>query len=217
MLNWLKNLLFEEEEDVVDEAQLEQINFDNVKEDFNNILLDSDNKSETYKQPEIIEQVKVDKPKSFGIELEPAMPKKEAREVKEARETVFHSQKNRTSAEKPDVVINTVISPIFGGSETDKKVKKTPEPVIKSNKKKDVLGVISPIYGQSNEEVHEVDIMKDLVLNPIVEEQVTVTPQDDYTLDDIIVNEEIEDECVQISLFGDEQKELTVDEEKEGM
>lgn len=218
MIKWIKGILFEEEEEIVDESKLETLNFDNVKEDFNNILLDKP----AAEQPAVAEEpvkevVTEEKQKSFGIDLQPTRPVRETKEVKETREPVHRTVKPRTAnTEKGEAVITTIISPIFGGSSDDKKKTHKAEPKVKPAKKKEVLGVISPIYGQNEDEVEEVNVFKHLAqTNTTVKENIG-TIEDDYTLDDIIVNEETADECVQISLFGDETKELSV-EEKEGM
>lgn len=211
MFEWLKNLLFDEEDVVVEEDKLEEIDFSKVN-DFENILSDApkkiniEEKSVKEKREEVLieEEKKNEIPlrTEFNIQLKESQPKKEVQGELKLKRT----ERSVSERKEKDVEINSVISPMFGGNEEKKIERLTPSSPIM--KKKDGLGtVISPMYGQAELSVHEQEAIAKINENkqkemPIIEED---DWKDDIPLEELISSEEESNDCVQFSLFGDSQ------------
>ena len=211
MFELLKNLLFDEEDVLVEEDNLEQIDFTKV-DDFEDILSEAPNKpmvqSNVQRSPEKSETLAVKEKEDhdevllrteFNIQLKDEPKKEKAAEIKTKRPERAVSEKKER-----DIEINSVISPMFGEGEGKKVEALAPSSPV--TKKKDGLGtVISPIYGQAELNVHEQEAIAKIKENeqadmPVIEED---DWKDDIPLEELISGEEENDECVQFSLFGD--------------
>ena len=211
MFEWLKNLLFEEEEVTIEESEIEEIDFANNRKDIADIIANRSEpkiqKEKVYEGPQMVSQEPA--PKSFGIEVEPEAAEKEK---KPARPVFSQSVKNT----EPKVVDMNVISPMYGGTSEPKDKKKKPIIDTAPKRRSDALGtVISPMYGQSELATHEKEAMK-----RIEEEKPEVVVGDDWgedevKLEEILYTEEENTDCMQFSLFGDDVEKLQIDEEKE--
>ncbi len=199
MFEWLKNLLFDEEEVVVEEKKLEKIDFTKVN-DLDHIMSEKPLNQKTEHSEEIIkesvEETPVSIKKDFNIQIEEA-PKKEEIKVKKSERSV-------SERKEKDIEINSVISPMFGSNtkKSVENVKMESAPV----KKKDGLGtIISPMYGQAELIVHEKEAIEKIEKNQ--KEMVPLMEDDDWKndipIEELITNEEENEDCVQFSLFGD--------------
>ena len=211
MFEWLKNLLFSEEDVVVEEDKLEEIDFTKVN-DFERILTDTSKKTNTEeknavkekKEEALNEEKKNDIPlrNEFNIQLKESQPKKEPLSEAKTKRT----DRSVSERKEKDIEINSVISPMFGEGNEKKVEKLTPTSTVV--KKKDGLGtVISPMYGQAELNVHEQEAIAKINESkqtemPVIEED---DWKDDIPLEELITGEEESDDCVQFSLFGDSQ------------
>lgn len=210
MFDWVKKLLFEEEETVVEEEKLEEIDFTKVN-DLENIITETPQKE--IKVEEVIEQVKVEEivkeentvsiKKEFNIQLDGPT-------TQVVQET---TPKRRVERERPErneketnIEIMSVISPMYGGKEVKKTSAKPTVSV--TPKKKDGLGVvISPMYGQNELQEHKNEARIRIEENkskemPLVEDD---DWKNDIPLDELISSVDETNDCVQFSLFGDNQ------------
>lgn len=215
MFEWLKNLLFDEEEVVVEEDELNQINFSNVH-DIETVF--SEPKKEEIKKDIVIEKMpqepqKKEEPKTvtppkkdFNIQL------KEVNKKEEVEETVIKRSERtekKSSRREKEIEINQVLSPMFGGKQVQSVEKITMEaPAVK---RKDGLGtVISPMYGQAELIVHEQEAS--LKYQQEKKEEIPLVEDDDWNdnvpLEELINTVEESDDCVQFSLFGDHPEEI---------
>lgn len=213
MFDWIKKVLFEEEVVEVEEKKLEEINFSQVK-DIEEIITETPKKEpikEVLPKEEIkAEEVKVEEPqkpilnkKEFNIQLtEPKEPQTKTEIKQELRRRIDRN----TEPKEQTIEIGSVISPIFGGGEVKKNEQKTTVTV--TPKRKDEIGiVISPMYGQKELSEHEKQAKAKIEENkkknvPIIEED---DWKNDIPLDELITKEEETNDCVQFSLFGDNQ------------
>lgn len=217
MFDWVKKLLFEEEETIVEENKLEEIDFTKVN-NLENIITETE-KVEVKEEPVVetvqtTEEVKEEKvntvpiKKEFNIQLDtPTTPT-----VQETtpRRRVERDRTERVEREKTEketsVEMMSVISPMFGGKEVKKTSQKTTVAV--TPKKKDSIGiVISPMYGQKELQEHQVEAKVRIEENknkqmPLVEDD---DWKNDIPLDELISSVDETNDCVQFSLFGDNQ------------
>lgn len=209
MFDWIKKLLFEEEEVVVEENKLEEIDFTKVN-DLENVLSEEE-KVEVKVATEVkrveedpqVEYKKEDVPlkKEFNIQINEPTPLKPQEEPVE-----YKRRRTDRSYEEPKVEVAHVISPMFGGK-NDKKVEPKVH-VVTQPKKKDGVGiVISPMYGQSELNEHKKEAETKIEenknkVNPMIEDD---DWKNDIPLDELISSEEETNDCVQFSLFGDNQ------------
>lgn len=215
MFDWVKKLLFEEEETIVEENKLEEIDFTKVN-NLENIITETE-KVEVIEEPVVeqvqtIEVVKEEKEnivplkKEFNIQLDtpttqPLQENTLKRRVE--RERVERPERNEKES---SVEMMTVISPMFGGKEVKKTSQKTTVSV--TPKKKDSIGiVISPMYGQKELQEHQVEAKTRIEENkskqmPLVEDD---DWKNDIPLDELISSADETNDCVQFSLFGDNQ------------
>lgn len=215
MFDWVKKLLFEEEETIVEENKLEEIDFTKVN-NLENIITETE-KVEVIEEPVVeqvqtIEVVKEEKEnivplkKEFNIQLDTPT-------TQSLQESTLKRRVERERVERPErnekessVEMMTVISPMFGGKE----VKKTSQKITVSvtPKKKDSIGiVISPMYGQKELQEHQVEAKTRIEENkskqmPLVEDD---DWKNDIPLDELISSADETNDCVQFSLFGDNQ------------
>lgn len=216
MFDWVKKLLFEEEETVVEEEKLEEIDFTKVN-DLENIITDT---PQEVKEESVIEEIKVEEDtkentilikKEFNIQLdEPTTqtvqetPKR--RVERERVERVEKSERTERTEKETNIEMMSVISPMFGGKEVKKTSQKTTVTV--TPKKKDSIGiVISPMYGQKELLEHQAEAKVKIEENknkqmPLVEDD---DWKNDIPLDELISSVDETNDCVQFSLFGDNQ------------
>lgn len=207
MFDWLKKLLFEEEEVTIEESEIEEIDFtNNNRKDIADIIANREVKSEA-EEIEPISFVEKEEPtKNFGIEVEPIVEEK----IKPARPIMTQPVKNNENK----VVEMNVISPMYGGSGESKPNKKTVTIDTAPKRRSDALGtIISPMYGQSELATHE----KEAKMR-IEEEKKPVIVKDDWDneevkLEDILFNEEESEDCVQFSLFGEDVSQVKIEED----
>ena len=199
MLEWLKKLLIDEEVEV-EEEKLEKIDFTKVH-NIDTIMNDKpqEEKKETEKK---VEETPTPIKKEFNIQLTET-PKKHETKVEYKSKRI---ERHERSQEKKDIEISQVISPMFGGGEIKKN--ETMTKTTHGTKKKDGLGtVISPIYGQAELLNHEKEAQSkieesQLKSEPILEED---DWKNDIPLEELISDEKENTDCVQFSLFGDNQ------------
>lgn len=214
MFEWLKNLLFDEEEVVVEEDELNQINFSNVH-DIETVI--SEPKQAEKKKDIVVEktnhqEIKKEEPKETlppksNLNIQFKEVKKE--EVEEPVIKRSERIEKKTSRKEKEFEINQVLSPMFGGKEVKSVEKITMEaPAVK---RKDGLGtVISPMYGQAELIAHEQEASLKYQQEkpkevPLVEDD---DWNDDVPLEELINTVEESDDCVQFSLFGDHPEEI---------
>lgn len=214
MFEWLKNLLFDEEEVVVEEDELNQINFSNVH-DIETVI--SEPKQAEKKKDIVVEktthqEIKKEEPKETlppksNLNIQFKEVKKE--EVEEPVIKRSERVEKKTSRKEKEFEINQVLSPMFGGKEVKSVEKITMEaPAVK---RKDGLGtVISPMYGQAELIAHEQEASLKYQQEkpkevPLVEDD---DWNDDVPLEELINTVEESDDCVQFSLFGDHPEEI---------
>lgn len=216
MFDWVKKLLFEEEETIVEEDKLEEIDFTKVN-DLENIITETE-KEETVEevvveQVQTIEVVKEEKEntvplkKEFNIQLDTptTQPVQESAPKRRVERERIVERPERTEKEA-SVEMMSVISPMFGGKEVKKTSQKTTVTV--TPKKKDSIGiVISPMYGQKELQEHQVQAKTRIEENknkqmPLVEDD---DWKNDIPLDELISSADETNDCVQFSLFGDNQ------------
>ena len=204
MFEWLKNLLFDEEVEEIQEDKLEKIDFTKV-DTIDNIVSETPKEEKTEVEvkeevKEVVEEIPPVKKNEFNIQLNEPTKK----EVKTQVETKTRREREKTHTEQKEVYIGSVISPIFGGKET-KPTNNVSKPVT-TMKKKDSLGtVISPMYGQAELLNHEKEAkakIQEIKNEPIV---VNDDWKNDIPLEELISNDVENTDCVQFSLFGDEQ------------
>ncbi|RHN02749.1 hypothetical protein [Dielma fastidiosa] len=208
MFKKILSFLFEEDDEVVVDDDLEKVDFSRVQnEEFSSIVNSEKRVDQLRPQPRPqtqplsrpieVESEPVTRTQTIDIKLEPEK-KEPVRPQREVQKTV-----------KKEFEFSPVISPMFGSSEVKKP--KRPAPIVEtgSAKKRNALGtVISPMYGQSELDRFESEAQIELQEKekrqesaPIIEEV-----EEGLSLDDLIVNESENslDDCVQFSLFGDE-------------
>ena len=207
MFEWLKNLLFDEEVEEIQEDKLEKIDFTRV-DNLDNIVSETpeqEEKNEVKEEvkevvKEVVEEPTPVKKNEFNIQLNEPVKK----EVKPQVETKPRREREKTQTEQKEVYIGSVISPIFGGKET-KTTNNVSKPV-STMKRKDSLGtVISPMYGQAELLNHEKEArakIQEIKNEPII---VNDDWKNDIPLEELISNDVENTDCVQFSLFGDEQ------------
>ena len=216
MFDWVKKLLFEEEETVVEEDKLEEIDFTKVN-DLENIITETEKEEPieevVVEQVQTVEVVKEEKEntvplkKEFNIQLDtpttqPVQESAPKRRVERER-TVERPERTEKEA---SVEMMSVISPMFGGKEVKKTSQKATVTV--TPKKKDSIGiVISPMYGQKELQEHQVEAKTRIEENknkqmPLVEDD---DWKNDIPLDELISSTDETNDCVQFSLFGDNQ------------
>ena len=205
MFEWLKNLLFDEEVEI-EEDKLEKIDFTKVN-DIDKIVEEPQQKEiviEEKKVEEIKEEPIPIIKKEFNIQLNE--PKKEVNKKENKLQEEIRPRRERLEkkqTENKEIEIGTVISPIFGGK--DMKKSETSKQPIQKIKKRDSLGtVISPMYGQAELLKHEKEAQNKI---NEVKEAVVINDdwKDDIPLEELISNETENNDCVQFSLFGDDQ------------
>ena len=216
MFDWVKKLLFEEEETIVEENKLEEIDFTKVN-DLENII------TETEKE-EIVEEVVVEQVQTIEVakeEKENTVPLKKEFNIQLDTPTIQPVQESspkrrverERTVERPErtekeasVEMMSVISPMFGGKEVKKTSQKATVTV--TPKKKDSIGiVISPMYGQKELQEHQAEAKTRIEENknkqmPLVEDD---DWKNDIPLDELISSTDETNDCVQFSLFGDNQ------------
>lgn len=205
MFEWLKNLLFDEEEVVVEEAELNSIDFSRV-DNFDSVVTEKTEKEEkediiqeTKKQSvPIVEKVEVTPRSDLNIQF--TSPSK-----KEETEEYVPKRSERTTIRKDkEIEIQQVLSPMFGGKEVKNvdQIHLEPSPI----KKKDGLGtVISPMYGQEELTQHQKQATEKRKTENN-EKKILLDEEDwsdDVPLEQLISDDEKNDDCVQFSLFGD--------------
>lgn len=216
MFDWVKKLLFEEEETIVEENKLEEIDFTKVN-DLENIITETEKEEiveeVVVEQVQTIEVVKEEKEntvplkKEFNIQLDtpttqPVQESAPKRRVERER-TVERPERTEKEA---SFEMMSVISPMFGGKEVKKTSQKATVTV--TPKKKDSIGiVISPMYGQKELQEHQVEAKTRIEENknkqmPLVEDD---DWKNDIPLDELISSTDETNDCVQFSLFGDNQ------------
>lgn len=220
MFDWVKKLLFEEEETVVEEDKLEEIDFTKVN-NLENII--SEPVQEEKVEP-VVEQVKEENvqetkevsnekentipiKKEFNIQLDnPTTQVVQETTTKRRVERLERTEKVERNEKETNIEMMGVISPMFGGKEVKKTTQKTTITV--TPKKKDSIGiVISPMYGQKELQEHQIEAINKIEENkskqmPLVEDD---DWKNDIPLDELINSEEETNDCVQFSLFGDNQ------------
>lgn len=207
MFKKILSFLFEEDTEVVVDDDLEKVDFSRVQnEEFASIVNSEKRVDQLRPQPRpqaqpirpVVEEIEpVTRTQTIDIKLEPEK-KEPARTQREVRKEV-----------KKEFEFTPVISPMFGSSEVKKPKRVAPVVETSPSKKRNALGtVISPMYGQSELDRFESEAQLELQEKekrqetaPIIEEV-----EEGLSLDDLIVNESenILDDCVQFSLFGDE-------------
>lgn len=214
MFKKILSFLFEEDTEVVVDDDLEKVDFSRVQnEEFASIVNSEKRVDQLRPQPRpqaqpmrpVVEEMEpVTRTQTIDIKLEPEK-KEPVRPQREVRKEV-----------KKEFEFSPVISPMFGSSEVKKP--KRPAPVVESvtSKKRNALGtVISPMYGQNELDRFESEAQLELQEKekrqetaPIIEEV-----EEGLSLDDLIVNESenVLDDCVQFSLFGDETPLSTIE------
>ncbi len=214
MLDWVKKLLFEDEEIVVEENKLEKIDFTKVN-NFENIISDEKETEKVEEAPKI-EMIEIEKEepisykKEFNIQLTEPTPVQEVvverKRVESKRPERERPERTERTEKETNVEIMTVISPIYGGKEVKKSTTNTNVTV--TPKRKDSLGtVISPMYGQHELQKHQLEATARIEENknkqmPLVEDD---DWKNDIPLDELISSADETTDCVQFSLFGDEQ------------
>lgn len=211
MFEWLKNLLFEEEEVTIEESEIEEIDFANNRKDIADIIAQPSASPKRVVEEYVPLEVKSEPVNtSFGIEVEPLVKEKE-----KEKKPMVRMLPPREPSENKTVEMN-VISPMYGGTQETKPTKKNTSIDTPPKRRSDALGtVISPMYGQNELATHEQEAIK-----RIEEEKPAVVVSDDWneeevSLDEILLNEEETEDCVQFSLFGDESEKLQIQEDKE--
>lgn len=221
MFDWVKKLLFEEEETVVEEDKLEEIDFTKVN-DLENIITETPQEEVKVVEEVVeekvekkVEEVKEEKEntvaykKEFNIQLDgPTTP--QVQEVpsrrRVERERTERVERPERSEKETNAEVMSVISPIFGGKEVKKTTQKTVVSV--TPKRKDSIGiVISPMYGQKELQEHQAEATVRIEENkskqmPLVEDD---DWKNDIPLDELISTTDETNDCVQFSLFGDDQ------------
>lgn len=214
MFKKILSFLFEEDTEVVVDDDLEKVDFSRVQnEEFASIVNNEKRVDQLRPQPRpqaqpvrpVVEDIEpVTRTQTIDIKLEPEK-KEPVRQQREVRKEV-----------KKEFEFTPVISPMFGSSEVKKP--KRPAPVVETSpsKKRNALGtVISPMYGQSELDRFESEAQLELQEKekrqeaaPIIEEV-----EEGLSLDDLIVNESenVLEDCVQFSLFGDETPLSTIE------
>lgn len=211
MFDWLKNLLFDEEEVVIEEDSLDRIDFNKVQ-DIENVIkptVSKDIKEVQEVKKEGVNEVKGEEPKkvedavSFRKDLNIQVVEAEKEKEVVSKKNERADRNDRPLRKEKEIEIEQVLSPMFGGGEMKVVKNRTQKEV--APKKKDGLGtVISPIYGQEELNMHEKE-----AIQKIEEEKKDDLPlfdeewKDDIPLEELITNEEENDDCVQFSLFGD--------------
>lgn len=207
MFKKILSFLFEEDTEVVVDDDLEKVDFSRVQNEEFSSIVNSEKRVDQLRpqtrpqvqavRPAAEEMEPVTRTQSIDIKLEPEK-KEVVRPQREVRKEV-----------KKEFEFTPVISPMFGSSEVKKP--KRPAPVVETttSKKRNALGtVISPMYGQSELDRFESEAQIELQEKekrqeaaPIIEEV-----EEGLSLDDLIVNESenVLEDCVQFSLFGDE-------------
>lgn len=207
MFKKILSFLFEEDTEVVVDDDLEKVDFSRVQNEEFSSIVNSEKRVDQLRpqsrpqvqavRPATEEMEPVTRTQSIDIKLEPEK-KEVVRPQREVRKEV-----------KKEFEFTPVISPMFGSSEVKKP--KRPAPVVETttSKKRNALGtVISPMYGQSELDRFESEAQIELQEKekrqeaaPIIEEV-----EEGLSLDDLIVNESenVLEDCVQFSLFGDE-------------
>lgn len=226
--------LFEEEEEILEEGEIEPIEFqEEIPVHKPRVQME-----ETVPKPlsrpmkeQVVEPVipVVEKKQFTSIELTPPQPK----EVKERpqRVAVQRSAKSRVEPApiKQEFEFTPVISPIFGADEKTVKMKKKSPSIPKerstmtSPSKKNPLGtIISPIYGateldefkvEAEERLHVEEEALAKLPEKIEEPKILAGEDDDHDivsvpLEDLLAKEETaasEEDLLQISLFGDNE------------
>lgn len=207
MFKKILSFLFEEDTEVVVDDDLEKVDFSRVQnEEFASIVNSEKRVDQLRPQPRpqaqpirpVVEEMEpVTRTQTIDIKLEPEK-KEPVRTQREVRKEV-----------KKEFEFTPVISPMFGSSEVKKPKRVAPVVETSTSKKRNALGtVISPMYGQSELDRFESEAQLELQEKekrqetaPIIEEV-----EEGLSLDDLIVNESenILEDCVQFSLFGDE-------------
>lgn len=219
MFDWVKKLLFEEEETVVEEDKLEEIDFTKVN-DLENIITETPEEEVKVVEEVVKEEVKVEEvkeenentvayKKEFNIQLDgPTTPQVQETPIRRRveRERTERVERTERSEKESNVEVMSVISPIFGGKEVKKSTQK--KVVTVAPKKKDSIGiVISPMYGQKELQEHQAEATVRIEENkskqmPLVEDD---DWKNDIPLDELISTTDETNDCVQFSLFGDDQ------------
>lgn len=213
MLEWLKKILYEEEEDIVEESELEAIDFSHVENEELSTIIEE----QPVEQP-VVEEVKVEKvpvvevnePKNnFNIQVS---------EQKEVEKEMAKPVRVRSIPDRKEkeIEVSAVISPIFGGPkiETPKETSQHVQKPLHAKQKKDALGtVISPMYGQNELEEHQKEVEEQAELKKTAV-FIEADEEDEVPLEELIYNEEETDDCVQFSLFGDETKSSEIIDEE---
>lgn len=226
----IASFFFEEEEELSEEAELETIVFRDEPKKV---------KPAPIKEKEVI-RTEVSNPTPVQERKVQASPQEEkkfvdikvseqAKPVVDNRRVVPTVRKKIEPVKTSEYEFTPVISPIFGASESSKKVVKTPtvpqnQPTIATtSKKKNPLGtIISPIYGATELEEFEAEAKERIETqerkakeNIVLEEVENDDDVINVPLEDLLASDEIvenSDDLLQYSLFGDDE---IIQEEKE--
>ena len=199
-------LLFEEDNEVIVEDDLEKVDFSAVKADDISDLI-QERKIEQIRpiapvvvenKPEIMQDIKAEPMKSIDIQVEPK------RKIVEP----MIERRVKPTESKKEFDFTPVISPMFGSKNNSKSASVQVEHEIPTAKRRNPLGtVISPMYGQNELDAFEDEAqtyLEEKKHQPvIVEDEETL---DNIELEDLIVNSQDinEEDCIQFSLFGDD-------------
>lgn len=234
MLKKLMSFLFEEEEEeVYSDDELEEAIFKDVPTPAPQPKMKPQPKVETSQQvsfahpkpsramePQQV-QPKQEPRKFTSIDLEPKKEQAKTQPVAKHRPIVADGP-TPVRAEKPKSEFNVapIISPIFGSGE-ENETKNQPITATGTTRKKKTIGVISPIYGTETlgEESAARPIEKRHAALPKEESLEIKKPEEEklvnIPLEDIIKkDEDVEDDSMQISLFGEDtpiHKDTTAD------
>ncbi len=213
MFKKLLSFLFEEDNEVIVDDDLEKVDFSRVQEE---------DLSSIVSTPRPVEK-RVDQlrpqPSQRTVSVEEEPVRTQTIDIKiepEKKETQRPARSEARREVKKEYEFSPVISPMFGSSEAKKPKRPAPVTETPMSKKRNVLGtVISPMYGQSELDHFEMEAKlekeekeKQQEVAPVVEEL-----EAGLSLDDLIVNdhEADADDCIQFSLFGDETPVSSID------
>ncbi len=213
MFKKLLSFLFEEDNEVIVDDDLEKVDFSRVQEaDLSSIVstprpvekrVDQLRPQPSHRTASVEEEPV--RTQTIDIKIEP-----------EKKETQRPARTEVRREVKKEYEFSPVISPMFGSSEAKKPKRPAPVTETPMSKKRNALGtVISPMYGQSELDHFEMEAKlekeekeKQQEVAPVVEEL-----EAGLSLDDLIVNdhEADTDDCIQFSLFGDETPVSSID------
>lgn len=174
ILKKLVGFLFEEDEEISEEGELEEISLSEYKkeekprapryeeEKQEHIRVEDVHVKKTVKAA-VQDELPPQEQKHFtNIEIAKEEPKKATTQTTRSTQPQVREKQPRKEAAKQEYEFTPVISPIFGAADTDSKsvkkpasTKKTSSTVTKASKKNPLATIISPIYGASELEEFE--------------------------------------------------------------